>query len=160
MISSIYRLRCFVERSTISYSYLKAHFMTYLQTEKTNLYSHKDYSATRAVFFCNSPSQGQNVCNLADKETARGTNFMFIHVFTVATLYYMLSTLFYVNFSFYGLNSNKGYKSVRKPSRLPISLPTKWSRQATLHIQSQNNFHTCLWHAYHRHLFLLCSSQP
>ena len=40
----------FVERSKISYSYLKAHFMTYLQTEKTNLYSHKDYSATRAVF--------------------------------------------------------------------------------------------------------------
>ena len=59
---------------------------------------------------------------------------MFIHVVTMATLYYMLSTLFYVNFSFYGLNSNKGYKSVRKPSHLPISLPTKWSRRATLQI--------------------------
>ena len=67
----------------------------------------------------------RNVCILADKETARGTNFMFIHAFTISTLYYMLSTLFYVNFSFYGLNSNKGYKSVRKPSHLPISLPTK-----------------------------------
>ena len=74
----------------------------------------------------------RNVCDMADKETARGTNFMFIRVFTIATLYYMLSTLFYVNFSFYGLNSNKGYKSVRKPSHLPISRPTKWSRQATL----------------------------
>ena len=59
---------------------------------------------------------------------------MFIHVVTMATLYYMLSTLFYVNFSFYGLNSNKGYKSVRKPSHLPISPLTKWSRQATLQI--------------------------
>ena len=63
---------------------------------------------------------------------------MFIHVFIIATLYYMLSTLFYTNFSFYGLNSNKGYKSVRKPSHLPISLPTKWSRQATLQEMTLN----------------------
>ena len=28
---------------------------------------------------------------------------MFIHVVTMATLYHMLSTLFYVNFSFYGV---------------------------------------------------------
>ena len=67
MISSIYPLRCFVERSTISYSYLKAHFMTYLQTEKTNLYSHKDYSATRAGFLVRVCHKYRNFCNLADK---------------------------------------------------------------------------------------------
>ena len=55
MMSFIYpRYCCMREALFLHHHYAcvvpQAQFMTYLQTEKTNLYSHKDYSATRAVF--------------------------------------------------------------------------------------------------------------